>query len=167
MPCAVAHAYSVLCHQVFEDEETSTEAFMAAHTAMVRAQPTRIIIISFAGTLSQKDACLDLKFWHKGWDVGFPPRWGNRPKVHTGLRDSVFRAVVRQQAWYDQLYITGHSLGGAVATLCATDLQQRGFVAPHVRLGLITFGAPRAGNQAFQHWHDGLVRFSFHFDNLV
>uniref|UniRef100_A0A7S4CYC8 Fungal lipase-type domain-containing protein n=1 Tax=Eutreptiella gymnastica TaxID=73025 RepID=A0A7S4CYC8_9EUGL len=152
--------------EVFEDEETSTEAFMAAHTAMVRAQPTRIIIISFAGTLSQKDACLDLKFWHKGWDVGFPPRWGNRPKVHTGLRDSVFRAVVRQQAWYDQLYITGHSLGGAVATLCATDLQQRGFVAPHVRLGLITFGAPRAGNQAFQHWHDGLVRFSFHFDNL-
>ena len=46
-----------------------------------------------------------------------------------------------------KIYITGHSLGGAVAELLAAKLSDMG-VAKH-QLEVITFGAPAVGNQAF------------------
>ena len=46
-----------------------------------------------------------------------------------------------------KLYITGHSLGGAAATLAAARLSDLG-VAPG-QLEVITFGAPAVGNDSF------------------
>jgi hypothetical protein len=40
--------------------------------------------------------------------------------------------------------LTGHSIGGAVATLAATELRTMGYKAD-----LYTYGSPRAGNEAF------------------
>ena len=45
-----------------------------------------------------------------------------------------------------ELYIVGHSLGGAVATLCAYDIACR---FPHYNPTLITFGSPPVGNIDF------------------
>ncbi len=47
------------------------------------------------------------------------------------------------------LFIAGHSLGGALATLCAVDVRAR-LAAPDVRL--FTFGSPRVGNAVFAAW---------------
>lgn len=47
----------------------------------------------------------------------------------------------------EKLLLTGHSLGGAVATLLAARLVDTG-VSPN-QLEVITFGAPAVGNQAF------------------
>lgn len=44
-----------------------------------------------------------------------------------------------------KLYITGHSMGAAIATLAAIHLQQDGMPVE----SLYTFGCPRVGNQAF------------------
>lgn len=46
-----------------------------------------------------------------------------------------------------KLYITGHSLGGAAATLAGARLLDRG--TPAQQLEVITFGAPAVGNPAF------------------
>eukprot|EP00611_Tribonema_gayanum_P025425 TRINITY_DN577_c0_g1_i1.p1 TRINITY_DN577_c0_g1~~TRINITY_DN577_c0_g1_i1.p1 ORF type:complete len:404 (-),score=46.99 TRINITY_DN577_c0_g1_i1:179-1228(-) len=46
------------------------------------------------------------------------------------------------------IYTTGHSLGGAAATLAAADLSLR-FGVPRERLQLYTFGAPRPGDASF------------------
>ena len=47
---------------------------------------------------------------------------------------------------HKQLYLTGHSLGGALATLCAADLAANTkFTSPSV----YTFGSPRVGNPTF------------------
>jgi hypothetical protein len=49
--------------------------------------------------------------------------------------------------------ITGHSLGGALATLCTADLLLNQ-ILPANRIALITLGSPRAGNYDFARWID-------------
>ena len=79
-------------------------------------------------------------------------------EVHVGFQsawESVERQVVTTlQGWYTeaaargerpQLWITGHSLGGALAALAAVSLQSQRF---HVS-GLYTFGQPRVGDWTF------------------
>jgi len=46
------------------------------------------------------------------------------------------------------VYVTGHSLGGALATLCAYELATRE-PSRRPRVTMYTFGAPRCGNRGF------------------
>ena len=86
----------------------------------------------------------------------------NAPMVHRGFNDytmtafftpadnNVMRAEVLRQIWAESnghLYITGHSLGGAVATLLGARLVAAG--ADPDKLSIVTFGAPSVGNTAF------------------
>ena len=49
-----------------------------------------------------------------------------------------------------RVLVTGHSLGGAMAVLCAYDIATRGPCAQYdVELSCYTFGAPRVGNHAW------------------
>ncbi|EJT73606.1 hypothetical protein GGTG_07462 [Gaeumannomyces tritici R3-111a-1] len=62
--------------------------------------------------------------------------------------------------------VTGHSLGGAVATLLGATLRRRG-----VACDIYTYGAPRVGNEAFVRWVDAqdngrLLRLT-HYNDLV
>lgn len=52
------------------------------------------------------------------------------------------------------VFVAGHSLGGALATLCAMDLKLR-LKINDVRL--VTFGSPRVGNNVFAHWFDEYI----------
>ena len=45
------------------------------------------------------------------------------------------------------LMITGHSLGGALATFAALDIKRR--INPSNKINFYSFGSPRTGNQAF------------------
>jgi predicted lipase len=58
------------------------------------------------------------------------------------------------------VYCTGHSLGGALATLCAVDIQYNfstAFPVSEGRLTCITFGSPRVGNAMFAESYDARV----------
>nr|WP_242045876.1 lipase family protein [Leptolyngbya sp. FACHB-16] len=78
-----------------------------------------------------------------------------RGQVHRGFQtawDSVERRILRQiQHWNEgravplPLLITGHSLGGALATVAAASLVKRKFPVQ----GLYTFGQPRVGDLIF------------------
>lgn len=75
----------------------------------------------------------------------FPSPWPMGGGVHTGFKrlfleiwPQIEESIARMQA---PLYYTGHSLGGALATLAAT------FKPPHA---VYTFGSPRVGNARFQ-----------------
>lgn len=53
-----------------------------------------------------------------------------------------------------KVYVTGHSLGAAMATLSAADLS----VVSQIPIeGVYTFGSPRVGNLAFMTWFIGNV----------
>lgn len=63
------------------------------------------------------------------------------------VASAVKTAVQNLKAKYRtaKLYVTGHSLGGALAILCTADLKN---VFGNVDL-TYTYGQPRVGNQAF------------------
>jgi hypothetical protein len=93
-------------------------------------------ILVFRGTSQLRDWATNLR--------AIPSRWPPGGRVHRGFR----RAFVR--VWHPlrtalaqldgPLFCTGHSLGGALATLAASALRPR---------AAVTFGAPRTGDAAF------------------
>lgn len=102
-----------------------------------------IIVIAFRGTDEVRDWLTNLKLRGVKW----PPN-GPR-KVHYGfligyqsLQNKVRDELNRHGAPH-RLWLTGHSLGGALALLCAFDLDSR----YHIH-GLVTFGQPMAAGDA-------------------
>ncbi len=144
----------------------STQAFVAKH------EDKKIVVVSFRGTQipdaqSQAgaiaDILRDLTFWRTDTArFGFSPGWG---RTHTGFmealesaddgdRGQILTEKVRGLVGGDPdvgVWVTGHSLGGALATLFTArllDLQERG---EHFNVrGMYTFGAPRVGDEAFK-----------------
>lgn len=80
-----------------------------------------------------------------------------RAKVHLGFIEAY--SQVRDFLWkrfnsYTEFVITGHSLGGALATLCSFDLVENG----KSNVYPVIFASPRVGNGGFKR------RFNKHFD---
>jgi len=90
-----------------------------------------------------------------------PPKPRKRKcKVHSGfksdwlsVRDNVMNATHAVLDMYPsaELWVTGHSLGGALASLCGLDLQmQYNKTSPNPKtVNLFTLGQPRVGNKDF------------------
>ncbi|XP_046857413.1 lipase-like isoform X2 [Xenia sp. Carnegie-2017] len=83
-------------------------------------------------------------------------------KVHSGffqyynlLETQMFEKVKALSDKHpgSKIIVTGHSLGGAIATLAAVDLVN----AKHT-VDLITFGSPRVGNKEFAQYIDTTVK---------
>lgn len=76
----------------------------------------------------------------------------------TGIKGAVHSAIQNLRAAHRDapIHITGHSLGGAMATLAAPDIKES-FGAIHA---LYTYGEPRVGNPEFSNWFKGVV-FSY------
>jgi len=70
---------------------------------------------------------------------------------YTGYVRGFIHAWLKDHPDVKSVVVGGHSLGGALATLCAVDLQYNfsdRFVDEN-SVGCITFGSPRVGNKAF------------------
>jgi len=98
-----------------------------------------IHVLSFRGTeVTQKsDILADLKAGKNLEACG--------GKVHVGFKgeiNKVWPAITKSLANIDSLYVTGHSLGAAMATIAASRIQTK------VR-ALVTFGSPRVGDKEF------------------
>ena len=61
----------------------------------------------------------------------------------------VYRSVYKNAG----VIITGHSFGGALATLSAVELNQRG-----IKADLVTFGSPRVGNDKFAKYANQMIK---------
>ena len=80
---------------------------------------------------------------HTGWFLAYNA---------SNLRPNVTDAVEAMLTYHKgaPIYVLGHSMGGAVATLCALDLLFTFQLEPG-RVRLYTYGSPRVGNEAFAH----------------
>lgn len=147
-----------------EIPKTGTEAFFV--------WTDEIAVISVRGTEPAviRDLLTDIRLTQ---DAG--PFGSEHSKVHRGfweaakslLNDNeLIEAICEQQRLGKPLYLTGHSLGGAVATLTAAGLARFGVEGIQV----YTFGSPRVGNHGFAALYQHTLPASFryvHQDDLV
>ena len=130
---------------VLSDPGTDTQGFVAVRRA---GDEMDMAVVSFRGTENEQDWMTNLQY--SLTPVDFPQTERKEPtgKVHQGFLNA-FRSVKDQIDRYLPcaeglpIFITGHSLGGALATLGAAHLSGWGLAACY------TFGAPRVGNKVF------------------
>lgn len=112
------------------------------------------IVLVFRGSQQAADWGTNFKFRMKQFAIIQTRQEAAIPtgEVHRGFQDawqSVEKRVIYQlNKWWTpetQLWVTGHSLGGALAALAAASLEYQGFRVA----GLYTFGQPRVGDWAF------------------
>ncbi len=131
------------------------------HALVVAHKRENIMVVSIRGTYSWSNVLADLKIWR----VTYPPC----PKdcgVHNGFfhyynnikakLDETVDAVSRNSAPGLKIVVTGHSLGGAVATLYAAHILQR-WHKYKGNVQLVTYGSPRVGNKAFVKYINNLL----------
>lgn len=103
--------------------------------------------LAFRGTQSDslKDLIIDGMAWKGDWGgigrvhSGFAQAYcGQPPGSNLSLREQVREWLAAAQP--QRVILTGHSLGAALATLCAAD---------NPAAELVTFGSPRVGDAAF------------------
>jgi hypothetical protein len=75
---------------------------------------------------------------------------------YIGLRDNVtfWMQQLLQQYPTFEVWVTGHSLGGSLASIAVADLGYAGIIRDPLQY---TFGEPRTGNRAFAEGHDGIA----------
>jgi triacylglycerol lipase len=132
---------------------------------------TKTAIVSFRGTQTLEDWLADFDF------VAVPYEPVNKAgNVHMGfqlvyhaVRDSVGQLVQQAVAGGCQdIWVTGHSLGGALALLCAPDLAAN--VAKAIVPKLYTFAGPRVAqvallDESFRKFFDGLIPLCYRVAN--
>lgn len=101
------------------------------------------VVVAFAGTYTGADLCLDLNAryaTHQGVTAhaGFMGRYlETKDAIHSAIKDHA--ASLGKDEKDLHIEVTGHSMGGAVATLCALFAAKSGLNVASV----ITFGSPR------------------------
>jgi pimeloyl-ACP methyl ester carboxylesterase len=129
-----------------------------------RSSPDCTVLV-FRGTLGTRDLLTDAAF------LAWPVRFKFRGSAHQGFSqalDTVWNAIrERLISAPGKIFITGHSLGGALATLAACRLLEdpafKGRIA-----GMYTFGSPRVGTAGFGKNLEGLFHARVvHEDDLV
>jgi hypothetical protein len=127
--------------------------FNRSGTQCFIASNSRFAIVAFRGSeIWNKDKGFDLSQMIADLMTDIDIRlsdWIRGGKVHTGFKtalesvwDDMLPEIKRLQDHGVLIWVTGHSLGAALATLAADRL-------PNAQ-GLYTFGSPRVGDQQFQ-----------------
>lgn len=127
-----------------------------------------LIVVGFRGTDSIEDVARDLSAFLSRFK---PDRFRlfKRPRVHLGfldgymeVRDTIRNRVLELNAIKERkIYMTGHSMGGALATLMAYDLNK----IAKVPAGVYSYGSPRVGNNYFTKIFGKFVKDSFRIVN--
>ena len=128
--------------ETFCDPGTDAQAFLCVHT------DRHMAVLAFRGTERKlKDIKADIKARLVPVEYN-----GEIELMHSGyfsqfasLRDEIEDALQRDEVKDSQLFITGHSLGGALAIIAVK------FLASNITGACYTFGSPPVGTKTFAH----------------
>ena len=161
-----------------------------------RCVARRTLVVAFRGTETTKlrDIITDARLAQRSFTPERVSVAGDagEPAVHDGfleawdsVRGRVFAAVddargcgprAKALGWSSaqagppqqwRVWVTGHSLGGALATLCALELAASVHSGrrPGLDVRMVNFGSPRVGNAAFVQLYNSLVPHSLRLVN--
>ncbi len=161
----MARYYRFLETDVFEIRENTeiiekiyTENGKQLSCLILKRRSTEELIILFKGTKSAFELQKDFDYV----STPLPKEWSNvdsEISVHRGfldlyipIRDRILSVV--DNFLFSNVYVCGHSLGGALTNICLFDLSLH---RSHKLYGL-TIGAPRTGNITFATWMNDHIR---------
>lgn len=111
-------------------------------TQAILVSNEKFAVLAFRGT--EKDSIQDIKADLKAKTI----QAETGGKIHQGFKEAFEKVALAAQMEIDKdahknkpLFITGHSLGGALATVAAKSLSHKGGIA-----ACYTFGSPRVGD---------------------
>lgn len=127
------------------------------------AKDLNAIVIAFRGTQEHSIMNWIEDLYWKQLDFNYPGM--PDAKVHHGfyaayhnttLRPCILNAVQRAKEYYGDIgiMVTGHSMGGAMASFCGLDLVVN---QGYDNVQVLTFGQPRTGNAAFVSYYKQYV----------
>jgi hypothetical protein len=136
------------------EDEFDTQAYMFLNADI------RTMYIAFRGTNSWNDVKHDLDYRTIAFDEDHPD-----VLVHAGFRnkyksveDRILEVTRATTRLYDKVVITGHSLGGAIATIASPAIAE---AHPEKIVECLTYGSPRVGNERFVDWFKSTVDLNF------
>ncbi|KAJ7633798.1 alpha/beta-hydrolase [Mycena polygramma] len=145
---------SPLGNTLVESVSGDTNGFIA------RDDTRKEIVVSFRGTFSVADAVTDVDLFLTPF---VSPGISKSFEVHSGfldayndVADTVLSTVEDQVAKFPAytVVVTGHSLGGALASLGAVSLKT---AIPAASMKLYTFGQPRTGDPGYAAFVDSTI----------
>lgn len=130
-----------------ENKKSDTQGFVATRN--------KTIYVVWRGSESKKDFQNDAS-------IDKVPFIEDGEKVHIGFKycwesvvgdtyDAIDTALENLQGETTDIVVSGHSLGGAVATLYAYSIKKH---FPHYNVSATTIGSPRVGNKVFKENYD-------------
>mmetsp|Transcript_14477 Transcript_14477/g.31133 ORF Transcript_14477/g.31133 Transcript_14477/m.31133 type:complete len:987 (+) Transcript_14477:159-3119(+) len=159
-----------------EDAATDTHALVV--------QGDTRIVLSFRGTSSLRNVQTDININMVEFEMIRPDTHAHRVRgrkcmVHRGFFESYMSIRTQlldqtrrclEEGWLQgkrlPLYLTGHSMGGALAVLAAVDVALE-FGLGANDLCVSTFGAPRVGNVSFAAFYEAHVRNHWRICNVL
>lgn len=146
------NGYGLSQYKSFEDKDTDTHSFLSSNDKM--------LVLAFRGIASTEDWLMDSKI------VLVPSKIGH---VHYGFNEALnsvwnnlYDTITSQKGRDQTLWVTGHSLGGALATLAVDRLTDAGVEVD----GLYTYGQPRVGDAYFvKNFNGKMQEDAFRFVN--
>lgn len=125
-----------------ENKDTDTQGFAVIID--------KELIIAFRGSQQAQDWLTDFTAWHTVYPYG---NNNSNIQVHKGfitayksVRGNIHLFIAQNRNNFNRIFICGHSLGGALATLCAVDIQ---YNYPGFKIDAFPTANPRVGNKAF------------------
>jgi hypothetical protein len=124
------------------------------------------VVVAFRGTITNNDGSLTFEDWLNDGDIilrGVPYLKGT---VHTGfwrslmnLWDHGLSELIQK---FETVYVTGHSKGGAIATLASRLFQ----VTNRTKIAnVVTFGSPAAGDYTFVKDYNSAIPNNYRYEH--
>ncbi|DBA98706.1 TPA: hypothetical protein ACH3X1_014479 [Trebouxia sp. C0004] len=159
-------------------QETALKLFSLDHFQLIRCTQANVkclvawshhtLVVAFRGTANLTNACADVKAWMVHQSPVTPRQLLHAaPKVHSGFHSAweisglkaavmeLIQSQISSEAAADMtVFLTGHSLGGAMANLAAVDISR---MMTWASVKVYTVGAPRVGNHAYARMYNKLV----------
>lgn len=147
--------------ELVEDKATDAQVYV------MLCKTDRVLYVAFRGTSSKKDMAADNKTKSVPLGIADPNQPNEKIEVVEGfmsqlipVKERLLKFIEDNAVDFDELFITGHSLGGALATIFVTIFHHHNAARASPlskNVKCVTYGCPRVGNVPFTKFYTSCI----------